>query len=146
VAEIKRDQWQVRRINLADVWEVAMGLEMAAAGSEVLVDHESISEVLWPRAAGWPPRSLVAELTVSWSRSLIGQRTSLKSASSNAVVELLEATIIYLETAIDDRPSFPCLSVCDLVGSSTETTPISRLRTPREHLAVCSSHHCKFFG
>ncbi len=45
---------------LADEWEGATGLEMAAAGSEVLVDHESISKVLWPRAAGWPPMSLVA--------------------------------------------------------------------------------------
>jgi hypothetical protein len=103
------------------------------------VDHESISEVLWPRAAGWPPRSLVAKLTVSWSRSLIGECTSLKSVSSSAVVELLEAAIIDLETAIGDRPMFPCLSVCDLVGSSTKTTPISQLRTPGEHLTVCSS-------
>ena len=46
--------------NLVDVWEGATGLEMAAAVSEVLVDHKSISEVLWPRAAGWPPMSLVA--------------------------------------------------------------------------------------
>jgi hypothetical protein len=53
---------------LADEWEGATGLEMAAAGPEVLVDHESISEVLWPRAAGWPHRSLVAKLTVSWSQ------------------------------------------------------------------------------
>ncbi len=37
---------------LADEWEGATGPEMAAAGSEVLVDHESISKVLWPRAAG----------------------------------------------------------------------------------------------
>ncbi len=49
--------WQVTF--LADEWEGATGLEMAAAGSEVLVDHESISKVLWPRAAGWPPMLLV---------------------------------------------------------------------------------------
>jgi hypothetical protein len=132
--------------NLVDVWEGATGLEMAAAGSEVLVDHKSISEVLWPRAAGWPPRSLVAELTVSWSRSLIGECTSLQSVSSGAVVELLEAAIIDLETAIGHRPRFPRLSVCNLVGSSTKTTPISRLRAPGEHLTVCSSRRCKFFG
>jgi hypothetical protein len=76
-------------------------------------DPETISEVLWPRATGWPPRLLVAEFTVSWSRSLIGERASLKSASSGANVEQLEAAVINLETAIGDRPSIPLLSVCN---------------------------------
>jgi hypothetical protein len=76
-------------------------------------DPETISEVLWPRTTGWPPRLLVAELTVSWSRSLIGERASLKSASSGANVEQLEAAVINLKTAIGDRPSIPRLSVCN---------------------------------
>ncbi len=54
---------------LADEWEGATGLEMAAAVSEVLVDHKSISEVLWPRAAGWPPRLLLFEARRSYVQS-----------------------------------------------------------------------------